>query len=301
MDDPTPLSAPEMFALGWNHDTIRTALRRGEVTRLRRGAYLIGTPDDALLAHLSLVRATAASIGGDTVFSHLSAAAMWGMPMWRLHPGRQVWVTRRGPTRGNIRGPAHAHNCLWTEDEVTVVDGVPVTTVARTVVDLARRWGPDAGVVAADWALAQGIERSELLDVLAVHRRRPGVRAARMVVPFASARAESPAESVSRLRMHQLGIPTPLEQVVITNEYGVELARSDFGWMEHMVLGECDGRTKYDQPRTGARPSDAVAAEKIRDRRLREQGYHLVHWLPEDLDRPQTFGRMLRRALQITT
>ncbi|MGD7733684.1 type IV toxin-antitoxin system AbiEi family antitoxin domain-containing protein [Propionibacteriaceae bacterium G57] len=301
MDDLIPFNAAESSALGWNNDTLRNAVRRGEVTRLRRGSYLLGSTDDVTRLHLERMRATAPLLEPTTVFSHLSAAVLWGIPLWNMVPDDHVWVTLSGSGRGQIRGPVHSHNCPWTDDEVTVIDGMPVTTPARTVIDLARRWGPDAGIVAADWALDHGLDRRALEEVLAVNRRRPGMRAARMIVPLASPRAESEAESVSRLRMYQLGIPQPQEQVVIRDENGVFVARTDFGWLDLGVLGECDGRGKYDKPRDGARPSDTVLAEKTRERRLRELGWGLVRWMPQELDRPQTFGRMLRRALRITT
>lgn len=187
-------------------------------------------------------------------------------------------------------------NCSWTPDEVTELDGQPLTTMARTAVDLGRTFGPDAGIVAADWVLRQGVTPEELQEVLDAHRRRPGVRAARMAVTMASPLAESAAESVSRLRMWQVGLPRPMEQRAFLDSRGRLMARGDFTWEEQRLVGECDGRVKYDEPWKG-RSSDAVAQQRLREDWLRERGWAIVRWMSDDLDRPRIFHRRIATAL----
>ncbi|WP_284548083.1 type IV toxin-antitoxin system AbiEi family antitoxin domain-containing protein [Aestuariimicrobium sp. T2.26MG-19.2B] len=297
-------TSSQLVGLGWSANTIRRATRDGALVRLRRGVYAAtgtgGNPPVPLTeAHRTLVQASAEWMGEGVVLSHLSAAVLWGIPLWELEPGTQVWVTRSNTTRGYVRGPIHANNCPLTPHEVTAVDGLPVTTLARTVLDLARRFGPDQGVVAADWALRHaGLDPRELQDVLGLQARRPGVRAARTSVELASRLAESPAESVSRLRMHQLMLPRPVEQVEVWDSRGRLVGRGDFGWRDQRLIGECDGRVKYDQPRHGGRPSDAVTAERDRERRLADEGWRIVRWMVRDLHHPARFARILSSALQ---
>ncbi|MGJ6981185.1 hypothetical protein ACSDQ9_11760 [Aestuariimicrobium soli] len=295
MPDGTLVGSADLLSLGWSRRSIERGLRDGRLVRARRGRYLL-TPDDARLDPRKLVWANLPEIGPGTVFSHLSAAVMWGIPLWRLNHGRRVWVTRADSTRGNIRGPVHAHNCPWSPAEVTELDGVPLTTMTRTAVDLGRAFGADVGIVACDWVRRQGVSAEELNEVLARHRRRPGVVAARLAATQASPLAESPAESVSRLRMFQLGLPRPAEQVEVRTPWGQLVGRGDFGWEEERLLGECDGRTKYDHP-DGGRASDAVVAERWRAARLASHGWALVRWMPDDLQRPETFRRTIEAAL----
>jgi hypothetical protein len=67
---------------------------------------------------------------------------------------------------------------------------------------------------------------------------------ARRVVAFADARAESPLESISRLRMREHGVPAPEPQVEIWID-GRFAGRVDFYWDEYGVIGEADGWGKY--------------------------------------------------------
>ena len=289
-------SSSELLNLGWSPSSIRTAIRAGTLARVRRGAYVFTNSDEAQLPASALIEAAEPFIGDGVVLSHLSAAALWGMPLWRLAHDRRVWLTRSGPTRGNIRGPVHMLNCPWSRGEVAERDGVPITTMARTAVDLGRTFGADAGIVAADWVLRQGVSPDELREVLENHRRRPGVRAARLAVTMASPLAESAAESVSRLRMWQVGLPRPVEQREFFDGTGRLVARGDFTWEDERLVGECDGRMKYDKPWSG-RPSDAVAQQRYREDWLREHGWAIVRWMAEDLDRPRVFHRRIAHAL----
>ena len=85
--------------------------------------------------------------------------------------------------------------------------GLPVTSPARTVVDLART-GFRLGVVAADSALHKGlIGADELHAVIADCAGWPGITTAREVVGFMDGRSESVLESASRVMMRAHGVP----------------------------------------------------------------------------------------------
>lgn len=141
-----------------------------------------------------------------SVVSHGSAATLHRLPVWATATAR-VHVTR--PGEGQRRPLLHLHSAQLTEDDITVVDGVAVTSVARTVLDLARTVRMEHSVAAADRALRSGLGPEQLTEGLGRMEAWPGVRAARRVVAFADPRAETVGESVSRVRIHLDGLPAP--------------------------------------------------------------------------------------------
>lgn len=164
------------------------------------------------------------------------------------------------------------------------------TSPARTVLDIAREHGLDAGLAAADAAVHRGLAVCEdLATVLSFCAGWPGVPAARRVTELVDGRAESPLESLSRLRMHSTGVPAPDLQVEIGGEIGNFIARVDFYWPEFGVVGEADGNLKY-QSRTD------LIEERRRQRRLETLGLIAVRWEWADLARFARVARELERA-----
>ena len=174
-------------------------------------------------------------------------------------------------------------------DEVIQIGGVVATTLARTAVDVGRGRGFLAGVVAADAVLARGVRREELRDVLEGRECWPGARAARRAVEFADPRAESPLESVGRVRCHEQGLPAPELQVWLGDADG-PIGRVDQYWAEHRTVAEADGALKY------ATAVD-LFVEKRREDRLRDAGYEVVRYTwNEALHSPGLVASRLLRA-----
>jgi hypothetical protein len=96
--------------------------------------------------------------------------------------------------------------------EIVLIDNMPVTSLSRTVLDLARTWPMTQAVAAGDRALTLGLTRAELDAGLVAMERWPGIRAARRVVGFLDVRSESVGESVSRVRLMEEGLPAPEPQ-----------------------------------------------------------------------------------------
>lgn len=135
-------------------------------------------------------------------------------------------------------------------DRSTILDvdlvehrGVLVTRPARSVVDVARRLGPEEGLVAADAALRSGLlTRLDVDDALSRLVRIKRVPQARLVAALADPRAESPTES--RLRyawVVEAGLPIPLVNAVIAGPDGVVIGRADLLDDEAGLVGEYDG------------------------------------------------------------
>lgn len=201
-------------AEGFSDQELRRMLRAGELCPLRRGAYLTGAPpDEAAARHLLLVHAAVAALGPGAVVSHASAAVVHGLPVWGL-PLDVVQVTRARRRSGGRRGArVHVHSAPLDPDEIVVVGGIAVTSVARTLVDLARQAPFEQAVVTADGALHRHLVDRPTLDAALSRRPRwPGLPAARRSLAFSDARSPNPGESRSRVAIARAGLPPPVLQ-----------------------------------------------------------------------------------------
>lgn len=157
------------------------------------------------------------------------------------------WLDPRAPAEllyANRRPPNGIHT--WADavptDELVVVDGMRVTTTARTAFDLARRTPGDAAVAAVDALLrATRLPLADVQSLLTGHRGDKGVRRARAVLGLVDAGAESPRETWLRLLIVRAGFPPPQTQVPVRNEYGVVIAHLDMGWEDEKIGLEYEG------------------------------------------------------------
>ena len=204
------------------------------------------------------------------VVSGLSAAVLHGLPT--RHVPERVELTAAG--RANPRHGARV--ATLDPADVTRWFGVPVTSPARTCVDLARH-DRRAGLMAADAALRQRITtRAELEATLVRACGWPGVRQAREIIGFADPRAESPLESVVRLALHDSGFPPPQLQYEITVPGRRRPLRVDFCWPGHRLILEADGRNKY--------VGDENWREKKREALIRPQGFRIERVIWADVE-----------------
>ena len=159
--------------------------------------------------------------------------------------------------------------------------------------DLARERGVPAGVVAADHALRHGIvSRDELGAEFERCARWPGRRAARVTLLMADPRAESPLESLSRVRIAAAGLPPPLPQAWIYDDCGRFVGRADFYWDEFGVVGESDGDMKL----TLGAP--AVLSGRSRHVDLGDTGLVVVRWGWSDALHFDATARRLEREFR---
>lgn len=280
-------------------DELVPDVRAGRLRRVRRGAYVPAAVWDGSTADERYrVRALAVSAAGEgrVVLSHWSAAAIHGLPLVGRRDDR-VHVVRGPATGGRSEGDVVRHTVGGAVPH-TLVGGVQVTTVARTVVDLARLVGVVAAVAAGDHALREGVTtRAEVAhEVAAVRPGARGVRAARRALALVDARSESPGESLSRVRMDETGIPAPVLQHVVRDARG-DVGRVDFWWPEHGVVGEFDGRVKYRLAGlTGGTAEEVLWREKLREDRLRATGLRVVRWTWQDAWDCDPLVRLLHAA-----
>lgn len=238
---------PDARADGFSDAEIARHRRSGRWTSVRGGAYFegIGAPLSRRDRHRLLIKATVSKLRRPAVVSHLSAAVLHGIPLWSL-PLSAVHVTRTPPAKSDSDRNLIVHVCRLGREEVSLIDGMQVTTPTRTVLDLGRTSGFVSAVIAADDALHRVLTTPDVLAAaLEGMHRTPGSRSAARVVAFADGRSESVGESRSRVLLAEARLPAPDLQVAVYADDGDFLGRGDFGYREKQVLGEFDGRVKY--------------------------------------------------------
>ncbi len=254
-------------------DTRRCASR---LRRVRRGSYVEESRWDELDDEdrfRALVVCTYRSMRSRpqlTACWH-AAAILWELPVLGRWP-KHVDVVTDSSAAGSSR--------LIRRHRVTVVPepvelrGIPVTSLPRTVVDLARVGDLAAGLVTADAALHDHKCTLEELDaeVAAIAPGASGRRRAQLAIRLADGRSESPGESLSRARIYEFGFAQPDLQVPLRDGRGI-FGYSDFGWTHRR--GEFDGELKYVDP-------DTVWQEKQREDRARRAGAPSSRWTWRD-------------------
>ena len=181
--------------------------------------------------------------------------------------------------------------------------GAHTSSVADTVVDLARWGGLTQGVCAMDAALAAHLctraELNDAVDHLATGAR--GIRSARTAIHLSDARSESPGESLSRVRMWQATLPRPdLQHEVHIDD---RTYRLDFLWPRTKVVGEFDGRIKYRKNSFGKDAEDTVLNERRRELALTRAGYDVARWTWEEAwptDAPAMQRELARHGIHPT-
>nr|WP_300145739.1 hypothetical protein [Propionicimonas sp.] len=282
-----------MASTGQTHKDRARLSRAGELVRVRHGAYAEVHADGVIGRHRQLIAGTAPILGPDTVLSHSSASVLHGLPVWEPMLGR-VTVIRRSHAHGSRGRHLHARRAPLAPEEIVFLEGISVTNLERTAIDMACLLPFARAVAVLDAALHMEADKDVMAAVLTAAHSRRGVGTARRAFAFADGRAESVGESVSRVVMASQGVPAPLLQVNVYDEFGNWLARTDFGWAARGVLGEFDGKVKY----TGT-PEEVAAAvmkEKRREDRLRQLGWVVVRWGWADPADPAGLRRRLEAA-----
>jgi hypothetical protein len=307
----------------WHHEFVVSAVERelgrtkelaaaihgGQVVRVARGVYRLASArvrdperrgDDDFLAR---VRAAHAVAPAPPVFAGTAAAVVWGLPVVGSWPERvTVLCDREAGGRSNRH---LARTYVGFPADVVERDGVRVTTLARTVADVARTERLESAVAMADRALrgvpgAAGwapVTRAEIAHQLDALGRVPGIAAARAVLAFATGLAGSPGESVSRVVIRRMGLTAPRLQHPFHDADGL-VGVVDFWWPEFGVIGEFDGVAKYVRSEftADAGAADVVLAEKRREDRLRALGPRMARWGWRELTNPRELEARLRAA-----
>jgi very-short-patch-repair endonuclease len=275
----------QLLVLGLGEDAIDRRLRRGLLHRLHSGVYSVG--HRAITQEGRWMAAVLAS-GDGAVLSHHAAAALWGIREVRRGPV-DVTVPHKSSSNQGIR----RHFSRLPADEVTIHRGIPVTTVPRTLFDLAA--ATPATAVEAALRESEHLRLHGRLSLPHLLGRYPGRRGTRTIRACLARRAEhsgrvrSPLEErfLPFLRRYRL----PMPQLNAWIEIGQRRYQVDCLWPRAKLVVELDGYESH-----GTRI--AFREDRVRDRRLRVVGYGVtrIAWAQLD-DEPEVLASDLRSLL----
>jgi hypothetical protein len=300
--DVTIIRSDAMAEAGIDPALLARSANRGQLSRISVGRYAPSDRWEELdpgEQHRLRTLAVASTAMRENIYSHHAAAAIWRIPILGRWP-KAVDVLCERASGGRSSGQVRRH-CLGVDDVQTErVDGVLVTSAARTAADLARVLPFREAVAVIDAAAAlNGHVRAPLEEIrrLASHPLpKRGRRTACAAAQFATAKSESVWESASRVVIHELGFPPPILQQKFIWSASVGY-RVDFWWPDHGVIGEFDGFVKY---RGGSDalddPARVLVAEKVREDRLRSMSTGFARWVSSDVSHPERLARILVTA-----
>jgi very-short-patch-repair endonuclease len=273
----------QLVSLGLGSDAIDHRLRTGRLLLVHRGVYAVG---HNRISGTGWYMAGVLAVGAEAVLSHRSAADLWGI---RRTSRRRVDVTvdRRLPSRPEIE-------TCWAAlppDETTTTEGIPITTVPRTLLDLAA--------VVDRATLERAIEQAEaqrLTDPLSLDEileRYPGRRGTRKLVAIRTKDLRGITRSELEERflalLDEAVLPRPELNAAI--ELNGRYIEADCLWRNQRLIVELDSRAWHDTRR-------AFERDRERDRLLQAAGWHVIRITWRQLhDDPDGVARDLRRLL----
>ena len=255
---------------GYTEDAIRRRVDAGRWRRVRHGVYLVnGAPETWEQAALAAVLAS----GPEAVASHSTAAVVWGLPNVRHEVTFEVSTPR--PRRVRQPGVRVHRTMKFLEMEHEIRRQIPVTSVARTLVDLSGSMSVQQLGIATDFA-----RRERELRLVDLQRCIAGLAPARGRKPtrihaVLRARLERHDETDSGLEMRVLraivnaGLPEPVQQYRV--HIGNHWRRIDLSYPELKLAVEVDGWTHHG-------PRSAFDADRARDNELAIIGWDRLHF-----------------------
>jgi hypothetical protein len=236
-----PITSVEARDLGVGFPQLRALVKHGLVTRPVHGVYAVATLPDTLEFRVSVLKLV---VPESCVVTDRTAGWLWGADMI-LAPNDHVITPRVSvfcpPGRHLRREIVSSGERRLTKHDVSEVDGLLVTTPLRTACDLGRLLHRDQAIAALDSLCALGaFSLDQLLAETTRFRRYRGVVQLRVLVLLADPRAQSPGESVLRLRWIDIGLPRPECQIEVLTDWGTSYW-IDVGLPELRFGAEYDG------------------------------------------------------------
>lgn len=224
---------------------------------------------------------------GEAILMGCSAAAVLGCRWLPSDEPAELVRSRQQATTGIV-----IHAGIIADDEQQVSRGMTCTTPARTAYDLGRRLTGETAIIRID-ALMNATKVS-VAQVRSITERYPGARGIRQLrttFDLVDGGAESPQETRLRLLLVESGLPRPVTQIPVKNDYGKVVRRIDMGYPEWKVGVEYDGEQHFTNP-------DDYANDIERLEFLASKGWIIVRVSARQLryERPQIMSRV-RKAL----
>lgn len=256
--------------------SLLTARDAGELVAVRRGVYLPAASLETMSA-VQRHRTQAFAVAHQrphVVFAGLTAAVLLGMPVVGDIPDQVIVLSTRASGR---RRNGVVEIVRRDGAQVMTSDGATTTSLVDTLIEVARTRPLLTALTMVDAALFRPrfghvgplCTIGELRQAFAAMTPFPGSRKVAAVLDRATHLAETPLETLSRVRIEELGFPAPELQRAVMRPRSRSLAVLDFAWPEYGVWGEADGDGKYlgNARGSGDQRSSAMI---VRDEKARE-------------------------------
>jgi hypothetical protein len=266
LSDENIMLTRELLAAGYHDKAITRLVRRGELLRIRHGAFTFPVHWDQLdgpgrrrlvaVAVLRTARSPVALCGPN-------AADVLGAPVW--DPDDQIHLLRLDGKAGRREAGRVEHRGQALCEDLTVRDGLPVTAGTRTAIDMLSITDSERALVTINGLLHSGETTLDLIARRAAAMKwNPQTLKDNVVLRLADPRIESAGESRSSWLFWCQHLPKPIPQFEVVDGRGRVVARVDFAWPDLGAFLEFDGKEKYLRHR---RPGESVADAVLRERR----------------------------------
>ena len=294
----------EALAFGYDDRALSLAIRDKLIVRLRHGAYVAREPwevADACERHRLLCHAVLLAHGDGVVLTHTSAAVMHGLDVWNCDLS-VVHLTRTDEQTTRQRPDiAYHHGKIPDDHLVELGEGRLMSAAVRAAVEHATISSIESGLCTVNSFLHLA-NQTDLAAVRGVHESMaqwPGTQALNITLRLARPGVESVGESRVVYLCWEFHLPSPEHQFEVRDPSGHLIGLSDFAWRKHRMLGEFDGKTKFEKfLRDGESPADALFREKHREDLMREySGFGMIRFIWSDFRTRRRTADRLRRQL----
>ena len=235
---------------------------------------------------LAVLNARMRRFPADALFSGRTAAWLHGLDKTASGP---IEVTLPVTSTTSHLARVRLTRSDFGPDEACEIRGLPATSAARTVADIARTGYTVDAVVTIEHALRSAfVEVGALEQWAECHPRHRGVAGLFRALALAEVRSESPMETRLRVLLIDAGLPRPCVQATVRDEHVGFVARPDLSYPDSKLAIEYDGATHRER----------IAADDRRQNRLTDAGYRVLRFTAADvLHRPASVVAEVRRAL----
>ena len=284
------LSLDQLCELGLTASAVRNRVATGRLHRIHRGVYAL-VPRE-LLKREGLYMAAVLACGPGAVLSHRSAAHLHGLRNYGYH---RIDVTVPKRSQRTHSGVVVHRSTTLTEADVTIVNGIPTTTVARTLFDIAELITARQLERAFDQAdVMNALDLNEINDQLARNPTRPAAKAVKHLLKthyIGSTPTENDFEDAFLALTRSLKLPDPTPQFYIDPGDGEPPIRADFAWPDRKIVVETDGRRTHGT-------NHAFESDRRRDQRLIALGWTVIRTTWRQLtQRPHELRPILLKLL----
>jgi very-short-patch-repair endonuclease/predicted transcriptional regulator of viral defense system len=282
-------SLPQLLELGYTASAVRKRCSAGHLHRIYRGVYAL--VPRKLLSVKGRCMAAILACGEGALLSHRSAADLLDL---RATQRARIDVTVPNRTTHKHLGiDLHRSTTLSPEHDITEVDGIPCTSVSRTIADLAAVTRLRDVEKTLDQAqVLEVFDLASLTDQTTRHPSKPGTRRLKRALARHDpngAPPESEFERRAEALLRGARLPPHRRQFWIQPSDGGPAVRADFAWPERKVILEADGRKVHGTRR-------AFESDRLRDQRLAADGWRIIRvtWWQLLHDRAGIIDRLTR-------